>query len=70
MRTTHEARALRPARREKPGIVDKDGHIRNLSKIVPDISGETLSAAGLAKIKKAKIEKLGAANTAMCQHRT
>ena len=47
-----------PPGREKPGIVDKDGHIRNLSKIVPDISGETLSAAGLAKIKKAKIEKL------------
>jgi len=47
-----------PPGREKPGIVDNDGHIRNLSKIVPDISGETLSAAGLAKIKKAKIEKL------------
>jgi 2-keto-4-pentenoate hydratase/2-oxohepta-3-ene-1,7-dioic acid hydratase in catechol pathway len=47
-----------PPGREKPGIVDKDGHIRNLSKIVPDISSDTLSAAGLAKIKKAKIEKL------------
>ena len=29
--------------REKPGIVDKDGKIRDLSKIVPDIAGETLS---------------------------
>jgi 2-keto-4-pentenoate hydratase/2-oxohepta-3-ene-1,7-dioic acid hydratase in catechol pathway len=47
-----------PPGREKPGIIDKDGHIRNLSKIVPDISGATLSAAGLAKIKKAKIGKL------------
>jgi 2-keto-4-pentenoate hydratase/2-oxohepta-3-ene-1,7-dioic acid hydratase in catechol pathway len=47
-----------PAGREKPGIVDKNGHIRNLSKIVPDITGETLSSANLAKIKKAKIEKL------------
>jgi 2-keto-4-pentenoate hydratase/2-oxohepta-3-ene-1,7-dioic acid hydratase in catechol pathway len=47
-----------PPGREKPGIIDKDGHIRNLSKVVPDISGATLSAAGLAKIKKAKIEKL------------
>jgi 2-keto-4-pentenoate hydratase/2-oxohepta-3-ene-1,7-dioic acid hydratase in catechol pathway len=47
-----------PPGREKPGIVDKDGHIRNLSKVVPDITGETISAAGLAKIKKAKIEKL------------
>jgi 2-keto-4-pentenoate hydratase/2-oxohepta-3-ene-1,7-dioic acid hydratase in catechol pathway len=47
-----------PPGREKPGIIDKDGHIRNLSKIVPDISGATLSSAGLTKIKKAKIEKL------------
>jgi len=47
-----------PAGREKPGIVDKDGHIRNLSKIVPDITGETLSSTGLAKIRKAKIDKL------------
>ena len=47
-----------PAGREKPGIVDKNGHIRNLSKIVPDITGETLSSKSLAKIKKAKIEKL------------
>ncbi len=47
-----------PPGREKPGIIDQNGHIRNLSKIVPDISGETLSSAGLAKIRKAKIEKL------------
>lgn len=47
-----------PAGREKPGIIDKDGHIRNLSKIVPDITGATLSPASLAKIKKARIEKL------------
>ena len=47
-----------PAGREKPGIVDKDGHIRNLSKIVSDITGETLSSTGLAKIRKAKIDKL------------
>lgn len=47
-----------PAGREKPGIIDKDGHIRNLSKIVPDITGATLSPASLAKIKKAKIGKL------------
>ena len=47
-----------PPGREKPGIIDKDGHIRNLSKVVPDITGETISPAGLAKIRKAKIEKL------------
>ena len=44
--------------REKPGIVDKDGKIRDLSKIVPDIAGETLSPKGLAKIKKTDLSKL------------
>jgi 2-keto-4-pentenoate hydratase/2-oxohepta-3-ene-1,7-dioic acid hydratase in catechol pathway len=47
-----------PAGREKPGIIDAKGKIRDLSKLVPDINGETLSPAGLAKIRKAKIEKL------------
>ncbi len=44
--------------REKPGIIDAEGRIRDLSKVVPDIAGETLSPKGLAKIKKAKIDKL------------
>jgi len=47
-----------PAGREKPGIVDKQGKIRDLSRIVPDIAGDVLGSAGLAKIKKAKLEKL------------
>ena len=42
-----------PPGREKPGIVDAKGRIRDLSKIVPDIAGEALSPKGLAKIKKA-----------------
>ena len=29
--------------REKPGMIDAQGRIRDLSKIVPDIAGETLS---------------------------
>jgi 2-keto-4-pentenoate hydratase/2-oxohepta-3-ene-1,7-dioic acid hydratase in catechol pathway len=44
--------------REKPGIVDDEGRIRDLSKVVPDISGETLSDKGLAKIRKTNINKL------------
>jgi 2-keto-4-pentenoate hydratase/2-oxohepta-3-ene-1,7-dioic acid hydratase in catechol pathway len=44
--------------REKPGIIDQDGRIRDLSKVVKDITGDTLSPSTLAKIKKAKIEKL------------
>ena len=47
-----------PAGREKPGIVDDNGQIHDLSKIVPDIAGDALSPKGLAKISKAKIDKL------------
>ena len=47
-----------PAGREKPGILDDKGRIHDLSKAVPDITGETLSRTGLAKIRKAKIDKL------------
>jgi 2-keto-4-pentenoate hydratase/2-oxohepta-3-ene-1,7-dioic acid hydratase in catechol pathway len=47
-----------PAGREKPGILDDQGRIHDLSKVVPDITGETLSRTGLAKIRKAKVDKL------------
>ncbi len=46
-----------PAGREKPGIIDSEGKIRDLSKVVPDINGEVL-ATSMAKIKKAKVERL------------
>ena len=42
-----------PPGREKPGIVDSKGNIRDLSKVVPDIAGDALSPKGLAKIRKA-----------------
>lgn len=35
---------------EKPGVLDADGNLRDLSDIVADINGATLSPAGLAKI--------------------
>jgi 2-keto-4-pentenoate hydratase/2-oxohepta-3-ene-1,7-dioic acid hydratase in catechol pathway len=44
--------------REKPGIVDADGKIRDLSRIVPDIDGVMLAAGGLAKIRKTDIKRL------------
>ena len=47
-----------PAGREKPGIIDTNGKIRDLSKLVKDIDGEALSPTGLAKIRKANIDKL------------
>ena len=47
-----------PAGREKPGIIDARASIRDLSKVVPDLTGDTLSPQGLAKIRKAPIDKL------------
>ena len=47
-----------PAGREKPGIIDADGKIRDLSRIVPDIAGEALTPKGLAKIRKANLKRL------------
>jgi 2-keto-4-pentenoate hydratase/2-oxohepta-3-ene-1,7-dioic acid hydratase in catechol pathway len=44
--------------KEKPGIIDKDGRIRDLSAHIADITGETISPKGLAKLKKIKIESL------------
>jgi 2-keto-4-pentenoate hydratase/2-oxohepta-3-ene-1,7-dioic acid hydratase in catechol pathway len=44
--------------REKPGIIDADGKIRDLSRIVPDIDGAMLAAGGLAKIRKADLKRL------------
>jgi 2-keto-4-pentenoate hydratase/2-oxohepta-3-ene-1,7-dioic acid hydratase in catechol pathway len=41
-----------PPGREKPGILDAEGRIRDLSKIVPDLAGDALSPKGLATIKK------------------
>jgi 2-keto-4-pentenoate hydratase/2-oxohepta-3-ene-1,7-dioic acid hydratase in catechol pathway len=46
--------------REKPGIIGEDGKIRDLSRIVQDIDGEMLKSGGLAKIRKANINRLKA----------
>ena len=37
---------------EKPGLIDADGKLRDLSKIVGDIDAETLTPKGLAAIRK------------------
>ncbi len=47
-----------PAGREKPGIVDQEGRIRDLSRIVDDIDGAMLADGGLARIKKANPNRL------------
>lgn len=39
-----------PAGQEQPGLLDKDGRVRNLAGIVDDIAGAALSPQSLAKI--------------------
>jgi 2-keto-4-pentenoate hydratase/2-oxohepta-3-ene-1,7-dioic acid hydratase in catechol pathway len=46
------------AGREKPGILDAQGQIHDLSSVVPDIDGSALAPEGLDKIRKADVAKL------------
>src|SRR6202012_3199467 len=48
------------AGREKPGLIDAKGNIRDLSKHVPDIAGDALSPAGIAKLKALNADDLPA----------
>jgi 2,4-diketo-3-deoxy-L-fuconate hydrolase len=47
-----------PAGREKPGLIDADGNLRDLSKKVKDIDGASLAPAELAKLRKLDPRKL------------
>jgi 2,4-didehydro-3-deoxy-L-rhamnonate hydrolase len=47
-----------PKGKEKPGLVDADGRIRDISRHVKDITPATLDNATLAKLRKLKPEKL------------
>ena len=49
--------------KERPGLVDRDGKIRDLTDIVPDITGETLGPRTLAKLRKIKPHSLPLANS-------
>ncbi|WP_112323098.1 fumarylacetoacetate hydrolase family protein [Oceanibium sediminis] len=49
-----------PEGAEKPGILDAEGTIRDLSGVVPDISGATLSDEGLAQIAATDLSTLPA----------
>ncbi|HEY8356036.1 MAG TPA: fumarylacetoacetate hydrolase family protein, partial [Ramlibacter sp.] len=44
--------------KEKPGLVDADGRVRDLSGVVPDIGPAQLGAAALAKLRKLAPAKL------------
>ncbi|SMC88508.1 2-keto-4-pentenoate hydratase/2-oxohepta-3-ene-1,7-dioic acid hydratase (catechol pathway) [Fulvimarina manganoxydans] len=41
-----------PSGREKPGLLDANGQIRDLSALVPDIGGDTISPAGLKRLSE------------------
>jgi len=44
--------------KEKPGLIDAEGKIRDLSEIIPDLAGAALSAKSLNKIRKIKPDTL------------
>jgi 2,4-didehydro-3-deoxy-L-rhamnonate hydrolase len=43
---------------EKPGLIDADGKLRDLSRVVKDITPDVLSPAGLAKLRKTNVARL------------
>ncbi len=47
-----------PVGGEKPGMLDKDGALRDLSAVVPDIAGDVLSPAGLTKLAGLDVNSL------------
>jgi len=47
-----------PRGQERPGILDADGKVRDLSGIVDDIAGEVLTDAGLNAIRRADLASL------------
>ncbi|SAK68572.1 5-carboxymethyl-2-hydroxymuconate delta-isomerase [Caballeronia hypogeia] len=47
-----------PKGQEKPGLLDAEGQIRDLSKVVDDIAGATLTDAGLAKLRGVDVATL------------
>ena len=44
--------------KEKPGLLDKDGRIRDLSGVIADINGDTIAPKSLARLGKIKPESL------------
>ncbi len=46
--------------KEKPGLIDDEGRLRDLSSVVPDIGPQQLGQVGLARIRKANPARLPA----------
>jgi 2-keto-4-pentenoate hydratase/2-oxohepta-3-ene-1,7-dioic acid hydratase in catechol pathway len=59
-----------PAGHEKPGIIDREGRVRDLSGVVKDINGETLSPSALDRLKRLDLATLplvsGSPRTGAC----
>jgi 2-keto-4-pentenoate hydratase/2-oxohepta-3-ene-1,7-dioic acid hydratase in catechol pathway len=51
-----------PIGQEKPGVLDSEGHIRDLSEHVDDIAGKTLLPESIARLKKIDVAKLPRVN--------
>jgi len=47
-----------PSGQEKPGAIDANGKLRDLSSIVPDIHATALSPDGLARLKAVDLRAL------------
>ena len=47
-----------PKGQEKPGVLDAQGRVRDLSGVVPDIGGAALTAAGLARLREIAVDAL------------
>ncbi len=47
-----------PVGKEKPGLIDGQGQLRDLSGVLPDLTPDQLSAPALAKLAKLKTDKL------------
>lgn len=47
-----------PIGQEKPGALDESGQVRDLSSVIPDVSGEALSQESLARLKVLDLSSL------------
>jgi len=43
---------------DKPGVIDASGALRDLSRVVQDITAEALSSAGLKRLRAVKVDRL------------
>ncbi len=47
-----------PIGKEKPGILDSEGRIRDLSSVIPELDGSAVGPKALDKLRKVKVDKL------------